>query len=508
MFRRAVSATSVLIAGRKAIQVPSNSTQSTLVVSSTVPSSSITSCPGASYRHCTTESNAPSKNHVWGLWNEGNLFSLSVPELTAFLMANDKEVDPKMKKSALVREVEEIMAKEQPTVGGNETEDTVASITAESTTYDTAGADMLEEADVYGDWGADPGFEARKELDFMELSPSRMQQHYDPLSPRAFQLLHSEATADLGLASFDPSKLPGQSKNTTSFTATSVVANDSNRIRFRRALKWAATNLWSLNMAGELNIGAGKALYWRSIAKHNRNILPVWTCQQHLYNTHPYSWFAVAHEENVPDAEAMAKKLGMTLSQDYTTSYKLLIKRSRDQLDCELNANLQCTLLQMPWDRFLVSHVLRSSMPDLRYLIRARHPIRKRIAEPYMDIPIIRLAKESVQPVLSPELGEVLYCCERIIRKWSMTLGGNITLSLVETKRMPLIVTRDGEEGDRIEYELIVNIPSKMDGVDLGVFADEMWSYGNDFAEALEDGMQNLQAHIMPSSAAFDPVGN
>lgn len=52
------------------------------------------------------------KAHVWSLWNEGNLFSLSVQELTSFLAESGKTVDPKAKKSALVREVEELMAAE------------------------------------------------------------------------------------------------------------------------------------------------------------------------------------------------------------------------------------------------------------------------------------------------------------------------------------------------------------------------------------------------------------
>ena len=450
---------------------------------------------------------AISKAQVWNLWNEGNLFSLTVQDLTAFLAENGKTVDPKMKKSALVREVEDMMSKEQPAGANSAVDgDTVSSVTAEATSYDASGAELAEESDVYGDWGAEPGFEDKKQLDFMELSPSRMQQDYDPLSPRAFQLLHEEASSDMALVGFNPSKLPGQRDVKEAFTVTPVVPDSANRIRFRRALKWAITNLWNLNMPGELNIGAGKALYWRHIAKHNRNILPVWTCQQHLYNTHPYTWFAVASDSNADDVASLAAKLGMTQIQEPVTSYKIAIKRSRDQLDCELNANLQCTLLMSPWDRFLVSHVLRTNMPDLRYMVRARHPPKKRLADLYMNTQIIRLTKESVTPVLSPDLGEVSYCCERVIRKWGVKLGGGVTLQLVETKRTPLVVSREGEEGMRTEYEFIVNVPNKVDGVDLTTFADEMWSYGNEFAGVLENGMQELQAHVMPSSAAFDPI--
>lgn len=444
------------------------------------------------------------KNMVWGLWNEGNLFSLSVPELGAFLRSHcNVEVDPAAKKSALVRQVEEVMSAEQPSLTV-EAEDTVANITANE--YRTQGGDLFEEADVYGDWGAEPGFEGRKELDFMELSPSKMGLGYDPLSPRAFQLLHDHCASDVGLSVVNPSKLPGHKEIREAFVAVPVTAYDTNKVRFRRAFKWCAANLWNMNMQGEINIGAGKALYWRQAAKYNRNILPIWTCQQHLYNAHPYTWFAVAHESNVAAIEALAAKLGMGLTQEPVTSYKVTIKRSRDQFDCELNAQLQCTQLNKAWDRFLVTHYLRNNMPDLRMLVRARHPIKKRIADAFFETDILRMTRDSVQSVLTPELGDVTYCCERVVRKWSSTLPCGVKLQLVETKRTPLIVTIQGEEGERLEYEYIVQIPQQAENIDLQRLSDELWDYGNEFAKVLEDGMQELAAHTMPSSAAFDPV--
>ena len=459
------------------------------------------------------------RNMVWGLWNEGNLFSLSVPELTAFLRDHAKAtVDPKAKKSALVRQLEEYMSAEQVSTGGvaRSQPDTVASVTAElaagepdpklSIVFEAKSNDLFDEADVYGDWGAESGFEDRKQLDFMELSAEKLQEAYLPLAPRAFQLLHDTTTGDVAIATFNAKKLPGQkNRKTSANTVVPVSADDANKIRIRRALKWCLTNLWQMNMAGELTIGAGKALYWRTVAKHNRNVLPIWTCQSHLYSTHPYAWFAIAHESNKSAVETFAMKHGMQLSQDTTTSYKVgVVKRDKELVDIELNDQGRCVRADRPWDRFLVSHFLRDTMPDLRYTVRARHPVKKRISDQYLESDIVRVGKDVAQSVLSPDLGIVTYCCERNIRKWSTRLGCGVKVDVVETTRTPLIVLRQGDEGVRLEYELIVQLPQQSEGIDIQGMSDELWTYAMEFARSLEDGMQGLEAHRMPSAAAFD----
>lgn len=458
------------------------------------------------------------KNTVWGLWNEGNLFSLSVTELSTFLKTEcNVDVDPGAKKSALVRQVEEIMSAEQ---SANITVNQGDGPTAISVTDNERGLDFFDDSDVYGDWGAESASKGnsseRHDIDFMDLSPSKMGEHYEALPPRAFQLLHESVTCDVGLAAFNPSKLPGQKTNTVALAPTHVGAYEANKIRFRRGLQWCLLNLWNMNMSGELNIGAGKALYWKEVAKHNRQVQPLWTLQSHLYNTHPYIWFALSHTSTTQQAEDFATSLGMTLTQDATTSYKLNIRKGRELLDCELNSLLRCTLLNKPWDRFLMTHYLRNQMPDLRYLVRARHGVKKRIADVYLDADILRSTRDSVQSVLSPELGEVAYCCERVIRKWGVPLAvrgtdgtersTGLTLQLVETKRTPLIVTKIGDEGARTEYELIVKLPSQAEQVDCAALADQLWDYGHKFATSIEPSMHELHAFTMPSSAAFEPV--
>lgn len=441
---------------------------------------------------------------VWSLWNEGNLFSLSAPELLVFLRQQTQQsgstfvVDPHAKKSTLVRQVEELLSAEQASITVPQDASGVVTVSD----YDRV-EETLDEADEYGDWGAEPGFEARRHVDYMEFTPMRMGERYDPIIPRSFQLLHSDISADVGLSPINPSKLPGQSRIQKAFAVSKVDVNAANQQHFRRAFEWCLANLWNTNMYGELNIGAGRVLYYRNIAKQNRNTLPMWTLQKHLYAHHPYVWFAIASASQAEVMEKLAERIGMKLVQEPTTSYKVTIKRMGELLDAELNAQLQCIKINRPWDRFLVSHYVRSQMPDLRYLVRARHPIKKRVADAYLEADILRSTRDSVQSVISPELGDVSYCCERVIRKWAMQTQVGVTLQLVETRRTPLIITKAGDEGERLEYEWIVALPQKAERIDVAALSAELWDYGNLLATELEPGMEEFMSHTMSAAASY-----
>ncbi|KAG5469559.1 hypothetical protein LSCM1_02782 [Leishmania martiniquensis] len=442
---------------------------------------------------------------VWGLWNEGNLFSLSAAELMYYLQQQQRSsgssafvIDPQAKKSTLVRQVEEVLSAEQANITVPQDDSAAVTMTGSDRVEET-----LDEADEYGDWGAEPGFEERRHIDYMEFSPQRMGERYDVLSPRAYQLLHSELSADVGLTAVDPSKFPGHSKAKLAYLVSKVNVDKANEQHFRRGLEWCLANLWNTNMSGELNIGAGRIIFYRTIAKQNRNTLPLWTLQRHLYAYHPYVWFAIASASNAEAMEKLAERLGMKLVQDSTTSYKICIRRSGEVLDGELNAQLQCTKLNRPWDRFFVAHYVRSQMPDLRYLVRARHPIKKRIVDAYLEADILRSTRDSVQSVLSPELGEVYYCCERVTRKWAMRTKTGVTLQLVETRRTPLIITKAGDEGERLEYEWIVVLPQKAERIDVAALSAELWDYGNLLARELEPGMEEFLSHTMTAAASY-----
>lgn len=464
----------------------------------------VSSAPeGGAYAHIT-------HSLVWGLWNEGNLFSLSIPELQYFLSQQQvgRPVDPHAKKSTLVRQVEELLSAEQadlavPQEGDNAVATPGAAAAAVLVTDYDHVEDALDEADDYGDWGAEPGFEQKRKVDFMEISPSRIGERYDPIVPRSFQLFHSDISPDVHLRAVNPCRLPGYKNRQQVYAVTTIEPNEANKVRFRAGFEWCLLNIWNMNLPGELNIGAGKALYYRQVAKQNRNVLPLWALQKHLYKQHPYVWFAIATESNVAAMEAFAGKLGMQLTQDSTTSYKVAIRRMGELLDAELNAQLQCVKLNRPWDRLLVSHFIRAKAPDLRLLVRARHPIKKRVVDAYMETDILRSTRDTVQSVLSPELGDITYCCERVIRKWSMRLPSGVTLQLVETKRTPLIITRAGDEGERLEYEWVVALPQRAEKVDVAALSDSLWDYGVRLAEELEEGMEDLMAHTMSASASY-----
>ncbi|CAD2221443.1 hypothetical protein, conserved [Angomonas deanei] len=469
------------------------------------------------------------RNVMWGLWNEGNLFSLSVPELSYYLRVHcgvekDHNHVPLtednftiLKKSALVRMVEELLSAEQQAECITKQEDTMDSINRSLviSDYDRV-EESLDEADEYGDWGAEPGFEhsdspRRRSVDFMEISPGRMGEAYDPLVCRAYQLLHENITADVKVRKLtDYSKLPGQKANFDArkdfYSIQKVSPYEANRSRFSAALEWCLLNLWNINMPAELNIGAGKVLFYRGVAKQNKNVLPIWTLQKHIHGQHPYVWFAVANETNKLESveNSLVKKLNLTLTEDYTTTYRLTVRRMAETYDLVLNESLQCLTVQRPWDRFLVSHYVRAKMPDLRYLVRARHPIKKRIADLYLETEILRRTRDSVQSVLIPELGDVVYCCERQTRKWTTrTPKTNTLITLVETRRTPLIITRLGDEGSRLEYEWIVTLPEKAEQVDVQTFCHELWEMGSLLADSLTDGMEEFLAHTMSASSIF-----
>jgi hypothetical protein len=461
---------------------------------------------------------APTRAQVWALWNEGNLFSLTPEQLAAFLKANG--VDPEgQRKAALVRKTEALMAKEAPAslVVEAAKVDDVSTITATQTAraasdYSATASDLFEEADEYGDWTLGTAATGKKvDLDFIAFSASEAQREsataaaQQHLAPRAFQLLHQENTVDLGLARLAPSfaSLPGCAHLTEAMTPVSVAPDDANRLRFRKGFHWAVANAWNANIDAEINIGAGKALYWRAAAKQQKPVLPLWACQQHLFDAHPYSWLAIAHEDNVGAMEQMAATLGMQPSGEAETSYKLMVRRSRDILDVDLNAHLQTVKVNRPWDRLFVSHNVRTKMPDLRFVVRGRRPMPRKVTEQYLSAPMLKISGATAQSVLDPALGDVAYAAQRVIRRWHTKLASGATLQLVETRRTPLLVTRQGDDGERLEYEFVANVPPQVERVDVHAMADELWTKGQDLAAALEGGMTELHAFTMASAAAF-----
>lgn len=673
---------------------------------------------------------------MWGLWNEGNLFSLSVAELAAFLeeqnpgssVPSDGSTAP-LKKTALVRRVEDIMSHENPSTFGNPSvlPDTVAAISKEhaqaagliSAAAAAAAAGggggpslphgstviagalfkhnlhhSFDEADYYCDWqqgldtsttlfsgsgssatthsAVDPTTgllrigkvmsmtAAAAEIDFIAFdAPGEIKAWLEVghdtsthLSSKGYQLLHETSTGDVVLARLrGVENLPGcaelatapppadassssaelgkpeqKSGNTRSgnnnieqeedadadieeeeedddaedrtpvfYTVVShgspkaaafygsddgptasaaavanlilsapgddASTNALNKVRFRRAFHWAVSSAWSNNREAEINIGAGRVLLWHVAAKNDHTIFPIWTCQQHLHDLHPYAWFAVSHDSAVADIENFAvnslkmKPENFVASpssssssssrshsggvseqqQQGEVSFKVTLRANKGTkmwIEAECNSRFETTHVYRPWFRYLTTHFLRTTMPDLRFLLRARNLMSGKDTEPFMQAQLIKYAPTAAEAaaaaaaaaerpdaahlqhlflpaatpvvsVLSPDLGDVVYACHRVIRRWSTKMGRGSRISLVETRRTPLLVTHADDTVERVEYELIATIPRPEDGVDIGQMAEELWDKGSMLATVLEKSSEKLLSYPVNRAGTF-----
>lgn len=447
---------------------------------------------------------APSKEQVWGLWNEGNLYSLAAPEMVAYVSANSKaplDEETKGKKSALVKKIDELMAAESGNLANPDAEENTSS----NVEVEARESDLLDEADHYGDWGVDPSYRrGNLRRNFIEVTQAGLEgEMLHVCAPRAYQLLHDSVSSDVALKKFDASKLPGCGKMKEVYTTKYVDPEEANKERFAKAFAWTVENMWNVRHVGEICIGAGKALYWRKLHKANKGSVPIWTAQEQLHQLHPYTWFAVAHETNTGPVAELVTKLGMTPTQEAETTYKCTILRKRDQLDVELNKELKVTNVNYPWDRFLMTHYIRSTMPDIRFLMRSRARLSGAITTEFEKADVLKMTADSVEPILASKKGEVVYCCERVVRKWGTKLNCGATVQLKETRRTPLIVTRTGEEGERLEYEIIANLPTKTENINLNEMSAEIWEKTKLFVATLEDGMADFGAHTMSAADAF-----
>jgi hypothetical protein len=354
------------------------------------------------------------------------------------------------------------------------------------------------------------------------------------LSPKAYQFLHEKSVSDFGLCNLNNvSALPGCAHipEGSAVAISPIEAAEANKIRFRRAFHWAVSNIWANNREAEINIGAGRVLYWDAAAKNSRAICPTWILQQHLMDAHPYMWYAVAHETtSVQAIEQLVEDLGMVPMNQATststnnneqeekssssssksnnnnfaeTSYKVTIRSNKlgGALEAEVNENFETTHVYRPWLRYLMTHYVRDQMPDLRFLVRARSFVSRKDSEAIFRNPILRESGKSVQPILAPEIGDVVYVAHRVIRRWSTKIGRYGTrILLVETRRTPLITTIAGDDAERVEYELIANIPRPEDNIDISELADDLWDNGTQFAERLEESMKDLHSYVMKAA--------
>lgn len=399
---------------------------------------------------------------VWTLWNEGNLFSLTPGDLTSFLKSQKIEIDPKWKKAALVRQVEELLqANEQK------------SKATKAPTGDQS---------KYGSWDKDASTKSEMLLD---LSQSGFYQGEAQTAPRAFQLLVDEVSLDLVVARVNTTGFPGFPSNAECYTLTAADAEQAAKARFLKTLKWCALNLKTLSMDGQIHVDLGKLVLLPQVVKRGQRVLSAWTLQQRLSVAAPYHWANAVSPKNVADVEAFVGANGFEAAAKSKVSYDVTVRKDKKvSVEITLNSKGAVTNVARPWERLQTSHFTRGAGPDVRFVFRARRGVAPEESEKFTKLEIVDVKAAELKVLLPPEHGEVIYCSENESRSWSKPLATGGVVTLTEIKRQPLVIARDEEEGERVEYALECDVPRQSG--DIGDVANEVYKLASALAAATQ----------------------
>ena len=398
---------------------------------------------------------------VWGLWNEGNLFSLSTAQLTQFLTSERVEIDPRWKKAALVRQVEELLQSK-----GSQT-----------TSQPASGGER------YGEW--DKPVKAETMLD---LSQTGFYEGGGAMTPRAFQILVTDSAPDLVVSRVNTTAFPGFPANNECYTLTSADAEQSTRSRYSKALQWCIMNLRNLGVEGEISVEFGKLLISPEVIRKNKRIVSAWTLQQRLQTANPHTWVSAVSEA------ARAEVVKLLEANEYRefpekggVTYDVVVRRAKDQVAIDLNASGATVAVNKPHEDLQTTHVVRELGPDVRLRLRSRQPLKKSDIDTYTKASIVKVKADPVEVTLPPELGEVSYTSENEERHWKKRLDLGVTVTVIERRRTPLVVCRNEDEGERFEYEIIVPVPSVAERVDLNALANEVFDLSRAISDASSD---------------------
>lgn len=405
---------------------------------------------------------------MWGLWNEGNLFSLTPPQLTAFLKEQKVEIDPKWKKAALVRQVEELLqANEQKAKKAKQGDQPAAGGGGEG----------------YGSWDKDA---ATKGDMLLDLNQAGFYQGDTQAAPRAFQLLVDNTATDLVVARVNTTSFPGAAANAESYTLTAADATAASRARFVKTLKWGAINLRTLQLDGQLHADIGKLVLKTDAMRKGQRVVSSWTLQQRLQATAPYHWVSCAASTSKDAVETFLSENGFELMQKPKVSFDVTVRRANDSLSIVLNSKGATMSVNRQWEKLQSSHFVAADGPDVRFIFRARKPVSPADNDTFTKVPIVDVVSENIEIKLPPEHGEVLYCSENEVRQWTRPLSTGGTLTVSETSRQPLIIARDEEDGERLEYALDVEVPRE--GTGIGEVALEVHGIAKQLAQVARDG--------------------
>jgi hypothetical protein len=432
---------------------------------------------GAPHRYYVTDApaaettSAHSVEKMWGLWNEGNLFSLTPAELSNFLASQSAAIDPKWKKAALVRQVEELLqANEQKAKQARQQEQQQSQAGGGA----TGGA--------YGSWDKDAATKGEMLLD---LSQAGFYQGDTQAAPRAFQLFVQNSAPDLVVSRINTTSFPGYPSSAECYTLSAAESDQAARARFVKTLKWSAINLRTLQLDGQLHVDFGKLVLKPEVVKKGQRVLSAWTLQQRLQAFAPYHWVTCAAPDTPAAIEKLMSEGGFELTQNEKTSFDVTVRRANDSLHVVLNSKGATVSVARQWEKLQTSHFTMQGGPDVRFIFRARKHIAQEETDKYSKVPIVDVLSPEISIQLPAEHGEVLYCSENKTRVWSRPLAGGGTVSLTETKREPLVIASDFEDGERLEYALDVDIPR--DATDIGDVAVELYSLAKSIAAATQE---------------------
>lgn len=429
---------------------------------------------------------APTHDHVWGLWNEGNLFSLTVAQLETFLSTNNVTPDPTKKKAMMVRQVEEFMQSKDNAAKGLPP---VQPQQADRRDFGRGAPQVLQPVTM--------------PETLLDLTQTGFYDSPHAMAPKAFQLLVSDATPEVVVSRVNTTSFPGFPANAECYTLTAAEPGLAIRTRFSKAFQWCVMNMSNLRIDGEFQADFGKLLVHSNVVKKGRHVVSAYSLQQRLQvqQSPASTWVSAVSETSVPALEALFADELFTPVGRSQVSYDVQVRRAKDVVALEMNRNAQVTSVNNVWRNVQTTHLVNGAGVDCRMLLRTRQPLRKPDIEHFSTIPILKLTNDDIADVLAPEHGQVIYVSENEVRRWEkkQTLSG-ARFTLVETKRQPLIVLKDEEEDPRLEYQLMVSLPcSATERVDLRSLSLEAYDLTKLIAEALNDGfVKTFECQLQP----------
>eukprot|EP00796_Vickermania_ingenoplastis_P010217 gene10217-7161_t len=378
---------------------------------------------------------------VWQLWNEGNLFSLSVREMADFLQRAGVSVDPGERKAGMVRRLEEYLHQHDGKKAG--------------------GAGGKAGAGTGGDdYGRLNGASAAPET-LLDLSQSGFYEGAANMAPKAFQLLVEGSVLDAVVSRLNTTSFPGFPANTECYTLTNSPADVSLRSRFSKVLQWCALNMHNLQMDGELHISLGKLLLEPSTVVGGERVVSAYTLQQRLQLHQSYNWVSALPPSAVPVAESFLEAEGFTaVTPSADVTYEGFVKRAADRLHVELDNKGQLTGLHAEWVHLQTAHQTHREGPDVRLLLRSRPPANKKDMDTFQGLKIVELTDDDVSDALPPEHGQLVYLSENVTKRFERVTERGVVIAVTQIHRQPLIVLHDDEEDPRVEFHITVQVPA------------------------------------------------